>query len=70
LTPPLTLPTPGKADVVVTILADRDGYEICFVEDEAFYALATPLYDVIDFQERALRGGDGETGHMSVIWCG
>jgi catechol 2,3-dioxygenase-like lactoylglutathione lyase family enzyme len=32
LTPPLRLPTPGKADVVVTILADRDNYEICFVE--------------------------------------
>lgn len=25
-TPPLTLPTPGKADVVVTILVDPDGY--------------------------------------------
>jgi thiol-disulfide isomerase/thioredoxin len=58
-TPPLTLPTPGKADVVVTILRDRDGYEICFVEDEAFYELATPTYDVIDFVERAQRGGDG-----------
>jgi hypothetical protein len=40
--------------VVVTILCDRDGYEICFVEDEA-----TPTYDVIDFAERASRGGDG-----------
>lgn len=59
LTPPLTLPTPDKADVVVTILADRDGYEICFVEDEAFYDLATPTYDIIDYAERATRGGDG-----------
>lgn len=59
MTPPLTLPTPGKADVVVTILADPDGYEICFVEDIGFYQLATPIYDVIDFQERASRGGDG-----------
>ena len=49
-TPPLTLPTPGKADVVVTILVDRDGYEICFVEDKAFYDLAMPLYDVVDYQ--------------------
>jgi hypothetical protein len=32
LTAPLTLSTPGKAEVVVTILADPDGYEICFVE--------------------------------------
>lgn len=57
--PPLTLPTPGKADVVVTILQDRDGYEICFVEDEAFYQLAEPKYDVIDYSLRASRGGDG-----------
>ena len=53
------MPTPGKADVVVTILVDRDGYEICFVEDAAFYDLATPLFDVVDFVERATRGGDG-----------
>lgn len=33
----LVLPTEGKADVVVVILKDRDGYEICFVEDIAFY---------------------------------
>lgn len=58
-TPPLTLPTPGKADVVVTILVDRDGYEICFVEDIGFYDLATPKYDIVDFPERATRGGDG-----------
>jgi len=58
-TPPLTLPTPGKADVVVTILQDPDGYEICFVEDDAFYDLATPKYDVIDWEERGSRGGDG-----------
>lgn len=57
--PPLTLPTPGKADVVVTILNDRDAYEICFVEDEAFYDLATPKYDVVDFAARAAKGGDG-----------
>lgn len=57
--PPLTLPTPGKADVVVTILLDRDGYEICFVEDEAFYQLAEPKYDIVDFAYRASKGGDG-----------
>ena len=59
LVAPLTLPTPGKADVVVTILLDRDGYEICFVEDVAFYQLAEPKYDVIDFAFRASKGGDG-----------
>lgn len=57
ITPPLTLPTPGKADVVVTILGDPDGYEICYVEAVAFYQLAEPKYDVIDFASRATRGG-------------
>jgi hypothetical protein len=41
------------------ISSDPDGYEICFVEDKAFYDLATATYDVIDFEERARRGGDG-----------
>lgn len=36
-----------------------DGYEICFVEAVAFYQLAEPKYDVIDFAARATRGGDG-----------
>jgi len=40
LTPLLTLPTPGKADVVVVILADPDGHEVCFVGDEAFRELS------------------------------
>lgn len=40
-----------------TLLAD--GYEICFVEADAFYQLAEPKYDVIDFASRATRGGDG-----------
>jgi thiol-disulfide isomerase/thioredoxin len=56
---PITLPTPGKADVVVTILADPDGYEICFVGDVGFYDLAKPLYDRVDWGLRAARGGDG-----------
>ena len=59
LNPPLTLPTPGKADVEVTILSDPDGYEICFVGDVGFYDLATPLYDKVDWAVRAARGGDG-----------
>lgn len=33
----LVLPTEGKADVRVVILKDRDDYEICYVEDVAFY---------------------------------
>ena len=54
----LVLPTEGKADVRVVILKDRDDYEICFVEDIAFYQLATPTYDVIDWEARAKNGGD------------
>jgi hypothetical protein len=34
-------------------------YEICFVEDIGFYELATPTYDVVDWADRASRGGDG-----------
>mmetsp|Transcript_40 Transcript_40/g.69 ORF Transcript_40/g.69 Transcript_40/m.69 type:complete len:404 (-) Transcript_40:394-1605(-) len=56
---PITLPTPGKADVVVTILADPDKYEICFVGDVGFYDLAQPLYDLIDWNLREKRGADG-----------
>eukprot|EP01102_Stenamoeba_stenopodia_P008384 TRINITY_DN2408_c0_g2_i1.p1 TRINITY_DN2408_c0_g2~~TRINITY_DN2408_c0_g2_i1.p1 ORF type:complete len:343 (-),score=107.32 TRINITY_DN2408_c0_g2_i1:318-1268(-) len=40
LTPLISLDTPGKATVEVTILADPDGYEICFVGDEAFRELS------------------------------
>ena len=49
----MTLPTPGKADVEVTILSDPDGYEICFVGDVGFYDLATPLYDKVTIAIRA-----------------
>ncbi|XP_013387571.1 glyoxalase domain-containing protein 4 [Lingula anatina] len=40
LTPLVSLDTPGKATVEVVILADPDGYEICFVGDEAFRELS------------------------------
>ncbi|CAH2222690.1 Hypothetical predicted protein [Pelobates cultripes] len=40
LTPLVSLDTPGKATVQVVILADPDGHEICFVEDEAFQELS------------------------------
>ena len=52
LNAPLTLQTPGKAEVTVTILADPDGYEVCFVDDIGFYALSEPTYDVIDWKSR------------------
>lgn len=40
LTPLITLDTPGKASVRVIILADPDGHEICFVDDEGFRQLS------------------------------
>lgn len=40
LTPLVSLDTPGKATVQVVILADPDGHEICFVEDETFRELS------------------------------
>lgn len=40
LTELVTLDTPGKATVRVIILADPDGHEICFVDDEGFSELS------------------------------
>lgn len=40
VTPLVSLDTPGKATVRVIILADPDGHEICFVDDEAFRELS------------------------------
>ncbi|XP_063239146.1 glyoxalase domain-containing protein 4 [Bacillus rossius redtenbacheri] len=40
LTPLISLDTPGKATVRVIILADPDGHEICFVDDENFRELS------------------------------
>lgn len=40
LTPLCELDTPGKATVRVIILADPDGHEICFVDDEGFSQLS------------------------------
>lgn len=42
LTPLLSLDTPGKATVRVLVLADPDGHEICFVDDESFSELSEP----------------------------
>ncbi|GAB0087177.1 Glyoxalase domain-containing protein 4 [Sergentomyia squamirostris] len=40
LTPLISLDTPGKATVQVIILADPDGHEICFVNEEGFSELS------------------------------
>ncbi|KAL1491522.1 hypothetical protein ABEB36_012106 [Hypothenemus hampei] len=53
LTPLLRLPTPGKQTVRVLILADPDGHEICFVEDEGYRKLSEPDFEsekVLDLQ--------------------
>lgn len=53
LTPLLRLPTPGKQTVRVIILADPDGHEICFVEDEGYRKLSESDFEsekVLDLQ--------------------
>ena len=52
--------------MVVTILQDRDGYEICFVEDVGFAELSRPTYEKIDWDGRSRRGGDGSALPVSV----
>eukprot|EP00744_Colponema_vietnamica_P018701 GILI01026401.1.p1 GENE.GILI01026401.1~~GILI01026401.1.p1 ORF type:complete len:342 (-),score=84.83 GILI01026401.1:47-994(-) len=51
---PVRLDTPGKATVEVVILKDRDGYEICFVEELGFVDLSTTKEgdDFIDWAAR------------------
>lgn len=38
----LSLDTPDKATVRVLVLADPDGHELCFVDEEGFSALSEP----------------------------
>jgi len=51
---PVVLHTPGKRSVEVVILKDRDGYEICFVEEEGFDDLSKPVEGagIIDWNTR------------------
>jgi len=57
LNPPISLSTPGKAQVVVTIVKDRDGTEICIVDDNDFRALSErkPGDEVINWESRSKR---------------
>jgi len=50
LNAPVTLPTDGKADVVVTILASPDGQEICFVGDTGFKDLSKETGEKVDWE--------------------
>jgi len=58
INPPVTLPTEGKADVIVTILASPDGQEICFVNDRAFRELSKETGEQVDWEryERLNKG--------------
>jgi glyoxylase-like metal-dependent hydrolase (beta-lactamase superfamily II) len=67
-TPLVVLPTPGKADVSVVILADPDGHEICFVGAEAFWELSVPTGDTIDWELRK-ENGDRIDVDPSVLKC-
>jgi len=55
LTPYTKLDTPGKTSVAVVILADPDGHEICFVEDEAFRALSATDPQASELLEKAMQ---------------
>lgn len=55
LTPLLTLDTPGKATVRVLILADPDGHEICFVEDEGYRKLSVPDENGDELLEKSIK---------------
>lgn len=55
LTDLITLDTPGKASVRVIILADPDGHEICFVDDEGFRQLSVPDYESEEILNKYLK---------------
>lgn len=57
LNAPITLETPNKANVTVAILADRDGNEICMVDDNEFRRLCErkPGDEIINWTSRAKR---------------
>ena len=65
-TKPVTLPTPGKADVDVVILQDVDQYEICFVNQDGFDDLCTakPGDEKIDWEQRSEKGADKDKGKV------
>lgn len=59
----VTLPTPGKADVDVVILGDPDGYEICFVGDEAFKELSATDPEAPKLLEAAMDADESDKWH-------
>ncbi|XP_066602947.1 glyoxalase domain-containing protein 4 [Prorops nasuta] len=65
LTDLITLDTPGKASVRVIILADPDGHEICFVDDEGFRQLSLPDYPSEAILDRYI--AKESTGSTAII---
>jgi len=65
-TEPVTLSTPGKADVTVIILQDPDEYEICFVGQKGFDDLCTTKSgdENIDWKYRQDNGADQDKGKI------
>lgn len=55
LKPLVTLETPGKANVRVIILADPDGHEICFVDEEGFSELSQVDPEASKLLEKSVR---------------
>eukprot|EP00045_Choanoeca_perplexa_P001517 m.20062 g.20062 ORF g.20062 m.20062 type:complete len:306 (-) comp10995_c0_seq1:161-1078(-) len=64
LTPLVSLDTPGKATVQVVILADPDGYEICFVGDEAFKELSKVDPKGDELVEEAMQADGSDEWHV------
>jgi Glyoxalasedomain-containing protein 4-like, C-terminal domain len=56
-TEPVTLSTPGKADVEVIILSCPDAYEVCLVGEQGFNDLSAFDPTPIDWAYRQERGG-------------
>lgn len=54
LTPLLTLPTPGKADVQVVIIEDTNGHEICYVGEKGFDELSQVDPKANDLVEKSI----------------
>jgi len=67
-TKPVTLPTPGKADVTVVILQDPNDYEICFVGEDGFddLCVAKPGDENIDWKYRQENGADQDKGRIDA----
>nr|ACO14738.1 Glyoxalase domain-containing protein 4 [Caligus clemensi] len=60
LHPLIKLDTPGKKTVRVLIIADPDGQEVCFVEDEGFRELSEPDANGDELLEKSMTEDDSD----------